>query len=164
LSYIKLLLMLLLIGGLLASNYMLLTSLKFHGFLFDALAKVAPAEFLDDSLIRKQLRLERENLVFRQKHMARAAKIRVISGRIVRRSVRTATLNVSSLPAEAVPFVGIATVLAVTAVDVKDACDTISDLDEILAEFEEEGGMGEKEKVCGMEIPTLNEIKEKIRN
>ena len=156
--------MLLLIGGLLASNYMLLTNLKFHEFLFDSLAKFAPAEFFEHSLIRKQLLLEQENQAFRQKHVARAAKIRVTSDRIVRRSARTAALNVSSLLVEAVPFIGIATVLAVTAADVKGACDTISDLDEILIELEEEGVKGEKEKVCGMEIPTLSELKEKVIN
>jgi hypothetical protein len=44
-------------------------------------------------------------------------------------------LNVNifaAIPAEAVPYIGVGTMLAVTAMDIKDACDTMKDMDNLL--------------------------------
>ena len=51
--------------------------------------------------------------------------------RIARRAIRGAGRNVAAIPMEAVPVVGIATVIAVTALDVREACATVRDMQDL---------------------------------
>lgn len=70
--------------------------------------------------------------------------------RIARRVIRGAGRNVASVPLEVVPMVGVATVVAVTAMDIKEACDTLNDMQDLrLANGIDEEAKDWTSQVCG---------------
>jgi hypothetical protein len=76
-------------------------------------------------------KLARQKLL-KQQNLNRV-KVKSLSQRMVKRTVRTTTRNLAQIPAESIPYVGAAVIVAATALDIKDACDTLHDLDEIMA-------------------------------
>ena len=63
--------------------------------------------------------------------------------------------NLAAIPAESIPYAGIAVVLAVTAADLKDACDTMKDFNTLLNEL----GRGVKAPdFCGSKVPSKEEV------
>ncbi|MEI6270513.1 MAG: hypothetical protein WCP01_16680 [Methylococcaceae bacterium] len=83
----------------------------------------------------------------------RTGIVKKISPRIARRAILNAAKNLSSVPLEALPLGGLAAMLALTASDINDDCQTMKDLNELNYIFEhvkEDEGT-----VCGLEIPSL---------
>lgn len=81
------------------------------------------------------------------------------NGRIARRTAVAATRNSSSIVAEAIPYLGIAALLAVTAYDLKDSCDTIKDLHALDVSIDPNKEFGADETaICGLIVPTKDEI------
>ena len=69
---------------------------------------------------------------------------------LARRAVRGAGRNVAAIPMEAIPVVGIATVIAVTALDVSDACATVRDMQDLrVASGIDETPQDWASQVCG---------------
>lgn len=85
-----------------------------------------------------------------------AAVVSGVSKRIATRSAIGASRNVASLPGEALPLLGTALVVGVTAWDIHDLCLTIKDLNEINNAF---GHPVEDEKaICGMKVPSKEQV------
>lgn len=81
------------------------------------------------------------------------------TGRISRRMATSAARNAGSVFAEAIPIAGIAVILGVTAWDLKDSCDTMHDLHELDLAFNPEVRFDpEAVEVCGLEVPTKDEV------
>lgn len=76
--------------------------------------------------VEKQLELEGNRRKIVQ------PKVRTNARRISERTFRAAGRNALALPLESVPAVGFLTTLAVTALDIDDACQTAKDMDQIL--------------------------------
>ncbi|WP_154664685.1 hypothetical protein [Gemmobacter nectariphilus] len=86
------------------------------------------------------------------------------NGRIARRTATAATRNASSVVAEAIPYLGIAAMLAVTAYDLKDSCDTIKDLHALDVAIDPTKEFGEEETaVCGLSVPTMDEVWKQVK-
>ena len=63
--------------------------------------------------------------------------------------------NLAAIPAESIPYAGVAVILAVTAADLKDACDTMKDFNTLLVHL----GDGVKEPdFCGRKVPSKEEV------
>lgn len=63
--------------------------------------------------------------------------------------------NLAAIPAESIPYAGVAVTLAVTAADLKDACDTMKDFNTLLVEL----GRGLKDPdYCGSKVPSKEEV------
>ena len=85
--------------------------------------------------------------------------------RVSRRTVSGAARNAGSVVAEAIPFAGIAVLLGVTAWDLKDSCDTMKDLHELEKAFNPGAtSTPETEKVCGLKVPTKDEVWEVVKS
>lgn len=84
--------------------------------------------------------------------------------RVARRTAAGAVRNTSSIAAEAIPVVGIAAIVALTAWDLKDSCDTMRDLQELQRSFSLEV-LNEPEvtEVCGMKVPTKEEVYRSVK-
>jgi len=81
------------------------------------------------SLSAEAASLRRANsVVYRGEKRLLTEAITDTSGRIARRTGIAASRNASSVVAEAIPYIGIAAMLGVTAYDFKDSCDTMRDL------------------------------------
>ena len=87
------------------------------------------------------------------------------NSRIAKRTARTATRNASSVVAEAIPYVGIGAMLAVTAYDLKDSCDTIKDLHALdVAIDPTKKFSAEDAHVCGLSVPTKDEVWQQVKS
>ncbi|MYM62978.1 hypothetical protein [Pseudomaricurvus sp. HS19] len=148
-----------LILGLLVTNVLTLTSSAVHDALYGLLNRLPISEFLKSSPTSKNKALKSQ--VAKQKRII--AKTRKVSNNISKRAVRAVSANVASIPAEAIPFVGVAFIVGVTAMDVKFACDTMTDLDELSSMMDGEDLAGDRAKVCGTVVPTADEIVEKLK-
>ena len=103
------------------------------------------------------------------KKIQQEGAIRKIASNISKRTARGATRNVLTMPAEALPFAGVAVVVGITALEIKDACDTMRDLDKLnqLIGDNASGAKapGEKtsvSKVCGIAIPSVADVRKKV--
>lgn len=93
----------------------------------------------------------------------RTAAVQSFSERMARRAATNAVRNTSAAPAESIPILGTTIMVAVTALDVIDACNTIKELNELGSVF----GTGPQNHttVCGIHVPTQSEaLAEATRN
>lgn len=63
---------------------------------------------------------------------------------------------------EATPYIGIGLVVASTVLEVKDGCATMQDVNQILENLESTDQYIETEKVCGVKVPTAEELTQSI--
>ncbi len=141
-SLLKRLIVTLTFVGLVTCNFLTITNARFHEYAYDLLSYVPYEGLLENSPIKK----------------IKAAKVAVhsVSNRITKRIIKNVGINVGSVVAEAVPFIGTATILVVTGLDIKDGCDNIRDAQEILKTLEIEDAENNENKVCGLELPKLD--------
>ena len=141
--------------ALLTTNILSITSGTFHGVMYKLLSHDPYEAFLNNSPIK-------QNEALKTRLEAHRVKVKNVSERIVKRTARNVTTNVSSIVGEAIPYVGIATVIAITALDVKDGCDTVRDINEISKSLEIESIDDTEISVCSMKVPTVDEIKNTV--
>jgi hypothetical protein len=68
---------------------------------------------------------------------------------------------VSSVAGEAIPFIGTAIIVGVTALDIRDACATMEDVNALNSAFGHE--MEDQNKVCGMHVPSREQVLAQIK-
>lgn len=78
-----------------------------------------------------------------------------ISRRVALRAARNAAKNVGSVAAEVVPVLGVAAMLALTASDLYDDCQTLKDMNELNVTFGQSKHVDEI-TVCGLKVPGLS--------
>ena len=88
------------------------------------------------------------------------AAVRSIGGRVTRRTLRSAALNVSSIPFESAPIIGAGVVVSITAYELHMTCDSIDDMNKIYREMgiEPEEDPGFSEKTCAGYIGKLDDL------
>ena len=84
-----------------------------------------------------------ENQIARQRRVAATG-----ANRIKRRSAIQATRSISAIPTESIPIIGITTIMAMTAWDIRDACRTIEDMSEIQTSLGEDPDDGFATRIC----------------
>ncbi len=85
--------------------------------------------------------------------------VRDTTSRIAERTAIATSRNVAATGAEAIPFWGIAVIVAATAYELKVACDTMRDLHELDLAFDPDAALDpERSQACGAEVPTASEI------
>lgn len=92
----------------------------------------------------------------------RSTAVQKVSKRLATRTVFNATRNSSSVFAEAIPYLGVAVVLGVTALDLRDACETLKDMNELGKTFDHTPE--DESKVCGLKVPTKGEVIAKAKS
>ncbi|GEM_PF-1400791 len=112
----------------------------------------------------KRLRSTNRKLISdRLARLKRTALARKVIQRIARRTMRDVAIDIGSMVGEATPYIGISFVVASTALDLKDGCDTIRDINKVLRNLEGENELVDENKVCGMKVPTTEELVQKIK-
>ena len=99
-----------------------------------------------------------------KKQKARAVKrkaaTRRFGTRLTTRTKRVAAKSIAAIPAEAVPFLGVAVIIADTGYEIYAACQTIKDLDELYSQI----GMGDEtpddalHTACNPQLPDAGEV------
>ena len=82
---------------------------------------------------------------------------------IAKRTIRGVRRSLAAIPADFIPFVGDAIAHGVTVLEIKDACETIEEMDEMNKSMGNEVTV-EKDKVCGVKIPSEEEIVKAIKS
>ena len=159
---------------LIASNIFLVTSSKFHSMATALVESLPINSLLDDSPSKKTKKLEAENRKLRNENQrlvsekkVRAQKLvraKQVSRRIAQRTARNVASDLTTMVGEATPYLGIGLVVASTALDAKDGCDTMKDVNEILAALEDEQEPEDSNQVCGIKIPTMEELTLSIKD
>ena len=108
--------------------------------------------------------LKRKNRKLKDR-MARLRKVTSDSvKRTVDRSAKAAVRAVATAPGKALPYVGTAVVVGATAWEIDDYCNTIRDMKAIQQEIDpSESFSKEEQRVCGMKVPTRDEILNRIK-
>ena len=149
--------------GLLATNVMTLASSKVYDALFGVLESVASASTLQNSKAVQQRKMtktlhERGKRIkaMYAKNKKAIANAGQLSGNISRRIMKNIGLNLSAIPAESIPVVGVVTVIGITAMDIADACANMRDMDEMMSVLDSTGYSRYTTKVCGMKVPGMD--------
>jgi hypothetical protein len=67
--------------------------------------------------------------------MKRKAATRRFGNRLTTRTKRVAAKSIAAIPAEAIPFLGVAVLIADTSYELYAACETVTELDELYVEL-----------------------------
>jgi len=122
--------------GLLVTNVFTLTSTAFNaalsGFMSTALGVATVTEVLQSKIAKKDRAIQKRKAVTRK-----------FGNRITARTKRVAAASVAAIPGEAIPFLGIGILVAGTAYELYEACESMKDLDELYA------GLGMADEVPG---------------
>jgi hypothetical protein len=108
-------------------------------------------------LQRSHQALNEEHAELKRVSVYRSNAVRTVSKRIAVRAAANAAKNVGGVFAEAVPYVGIGAIIAITASDLYDDCQTLKDLNEVNVAFGHE--TEDDSKVCGIKMPSLNDVR-----
>lgn len=158
-----------LILGLVISNVFTLLDDRVHSLAYGLLS-AALTPFATQAAMSKigrnsptakaaELSASKKSLELKQQQMAKAASDRAktvqrLTKRLGTRVVSGATRVIATLPAKAVPAVGVAVIVGTSALDIADACETIKDIQELRTNFDVD--LEEREqKVCGLKLPKL---------
>lgn len=96
---------------------------------------------------------------FRGQHVRLKDAVARTTDRVSTRAVKAATRNTASMAGEALPYVGVAVIVGVTALEVRDQCETIRDMTALRRSFDLTAGPSEDElTVCSMKVPTREEL------
>lgn len=147
---------------------MLITNAKYHDGLADLFSNLPVPDFMSNSkskhyekLLNENKRLKKKNKILLNEEKLRTIKIKRaqnITRKIIFRTTKNVSLNLSSVFAESVPYIGIGAILAVTASDVYDGCETIKESNELLTLLNTDGLKKQENKICGLRIPTEKEV------
>lgn len=87
------------------------------------------------------------------------------SERIAKRTATGASRNVAATFGEAVPLYGIGVVIAATAWELRDACETMKDLHDLDVAFNPEKAKSpDITEVCGLKVPTKEELWQMVKS
>ena len=160
LTWIKRLLLTATILSLIATNVLTLTHTAFNtaisGMMGTYLGIRTVSAALQTSLASKDatIRKQKANAVKRQ------AATRRFGTRLASRTKRVVGKSIAAIPAEAVPFLGVAVLIADTGYEIYAACETMQDLDELYSQL----GMGDEtpddalHTACNPELPDAGEV------
>lgn len=115
----------------------------------------------NDRLTQDLSRERRTTQALRTQNRTISATLNRVKGRVG----RTATINVSSTFGEAIPFYGIAIIVGATTYELKSSCDTMNDLYDLqLAIDPATATPDDRDMVCGLQVPTKEEIWSAIKS
>lgn len=88
------------------------------------------------------------------------AATRRFGTRLASRTKRVAAKSIAAIPAESIPFLGVAVLIADTSYELYAACETVTDLDQLYVDLgiEDESTDDVLHTVCNPELPDAGEI------
>lgn len=138
---------------------------KLTSELFDSKKKLATAHVTIQNLQEELADPLSQRVVYRGEKIAVRDAVDSTANRISKRAVVTSSRSVGSMAAEAIPYIGVAAIVGVTAMELKDLCDTLKDIGELQRAISPEKSLDEKQRlVCAMRVPTREELWESMKS
>lgn len=104
-------------------------------------------------------KIREKQVLYRGRSMRAAHAVSNHVSRVTRRITVSSFRNVGSMAAEALPFVGVAAIAGVTALELHDACEALKDVQELNIAFNPRSGpLEESQTVCSLEIPSREDL------
>ena len=146
--------------ALLTTNILTLTSTAFNaaisGLMGTALGIRTVSSMMQSKIASRDKAIKRH----KASDLKRKAATRKFGTRLLSRTKRVAAKSIAAIPAESIPFIGVAVIIADTGYELYAACETITDLDQL---YEDLGMPGEApddamHSVCDPELPDAGEV------
>ena len=132
---------------------------------YDAISKVAQYTPMKQVRPRSAAALRTENAALRTQARVQREATRDSLKAIQSRTRRTALANVAAAGGEALPFFGVAVIVGATGYEMHEACATMQDLHDLqLLVSPEDADAEDRDAVCGIEVPTKEELWEGIKS
>ncbi len=120
-------------------------------------ATVTALHTANEILGRQNQLLAKGQIATAQQNGKRVIAAHSLFARVFPRVVGGALRNMGSLVSRSIPYAGILASLTFTGLDVKDACATLNDLNELAVEFGER--KADQSTICGYTPPSLGELR-----
>lgn len=151
--------------GLIGLNILTLVNSAVYNAMYGVLDNIIPASWMAESLANKlndkdkDLKKTKSDLKAKEKKLRQTrAKVVGTRDKIKTRIAKNVSVNLASIPAESIPIIGIASIVAVTVMDLRDACDTMTDLDDLSVTLGFEDADPDTTKVCGETVPSKEKV------
>lgn len=146
--------------ALLTTNILTLTSTAFNaalsGLMGTALGVRTVSSMMQSRIASQDKAIKRHAAG----NIKRKAATRKFGTRLVSRTRRVAAKSIAAIPAESIPFLGVAVLIADTGYELYAACETVRDLDQLYSDL----GMADEtpddamHSVCDPELPEAGEV------
>ncbi len=150
----------LLFMALIVTNVLTLTSSAFNaalsGLLSSAFGVHTVFDRMSGSIKARDAKISRQ----RAAGIKRKAATRKFGGRLLSRTQRVAAKSIAAIPAESIPFIGVAVLIADTGYELYAACETVRELDQLYATL----GMADEiadaamQDVCDPDLPAAGDV------
>lgn len=121
--------------GLIATNILTLTHTAFNSALSGLLGSYLGVRTVASTM---QAKLAAKDTAIRKQKtaaMRRKAATQKFGSRLTARTKRVAAKSIAAIPAESIPFLGVAVLIADTGYELYAACETVTDLDQLYADL-----------------------------
>lgn len=123
-------------------------------------------QIAQNKLLIRNLQGELSAITVKQQNLVKKLALNGVKAKtaiqlIEKRIQKNLARNVVALPSEAVPAISLATSVAVTAMDIYDACETMKDFNNVLVEM---GQTATTTGVCNLPIPTTASVQTMLKN
>ena len=152
--------------GLLTSNVLTLTSSAFNAALSGAMSTTLGITTVADLMSQRLANKERALTQAQTKLTNKKTAVKKFGTRLTSRTKRVAARSIAAIPAESVPYLGIAAVIAATGYELYEACESMRDLDDLYLSLEvDESTSGDvTHTVCNPELPDVDQIWEQVKS
>lgn len=146
--------------ALITTNILTLTSTAFNAALSGAIAAATGIRTVSSMM---QAKIASQDATIK-KHKAdsikRKAATRRFGTRLASRTRRVAAKSIAAIPAESIPFVGVAVLIADTGYELYAACETVKDLDQLYSDLgmRDETPEDVMHSVCQPELPDAGDV------
>lgn len=127
--------------------------------------KLSLKKSLSDLKMENSSLKKKQTVTFRGEKTTVREAAKKVSLNVRARTKKVAAANLASAGGESIPFYGIAVIAAATAYELKVSCDTMVDMHELdLALNPESANEEGRDFVCGLKVPTRQELWSMVRN
>jgi hypothetical protein len=159
-TWTKRLLLILGFLALIATNILTLTSTAFNAALSGLVGTVLGIRTVSSMMQTKLAGQDKAIKTNKATANKRKAATRRFGTRLAKRTKRVAAKSIAAIPAESIPFIGVAVLIADTGYELYAACQSIKDLDGLYAQL----GMADEtpddvmHSVCDPELPEAGQV------
>ncbi len=126
----------------------------------EASVKAAAQEVMNRELQTKYAALDQQLKTAQAKSAANAKVTKGMATRVKGRLVAAVSRSTASLAGKSLPAIGIAVSIGMTAYEVHDACETLKDINGVLAVLNQ---APEDQSICGEKVPSYKSVLESVR-
>lgn len=115
-------------------------------------------------LIESADAIRNRQVLYRGQTMRAADAVSNHAGRVTRRITVSSLRNLGSMAAESLPAIGVTAIVGVTALELRDACEALKDVQELNLAFNPGSApIEEASTVCSLEVPSADDLRARIK-